>query len=256
MFYYFLTALVQPYSVLLFGLLAGLVVGWRWEAQRRRGQRLALACLLLLWLISTPLVSYWAVWSLEGFYPPLQGFPEEAQAIVVLTGGLRVYDEKGDRWELGADTAFRAMHGAELYHRAGHRAVVASGGRLFPEVPGPTLAQGAGTLLRQLGVAPDDLILEEQSRTTYENALCCREVLKPRGVRRIVLVTDATHMLRAARTFRAAGFEVVPAACNYRAGLWKLTLGDFLPSADAAANIGTTCHEWLGLLWYWLHGRL
>lgn len=256
MFYPLIVTLMQPYTLLMCGLLVSLLVLWRGGAKRRWARRIAIACLAGLWLISTPLVSYLAVWSLERLYPPLQAFPQDAQAIVVLTGGIRINDEQGEQVELGGDTAFRSMHAAELYQRAGHCWVVPSGGKLDAEVPGPTLAQGAGDLLLRLGVAQGDLILEDQSRTTYENALDCREILGKREIRRIVLVTDATHMLRAARCFRAAGFEVVPAPCNFRAGRLRLTAGDFLPSPDAAAGIGTVSHEWLGLVWYWLHGRV
>ena len=256
MFYSLAGAFTQPYPFLMCGLLVSLLVLWRCGPNRRWTRRIAITCFLFLWLISTPLVSYLAVWSLERVYPPLQGFPEDAQAIVVLTGGIRIEDEKGQQVELGSDTAFRSLHAAELYRRAGHRWVIPSGGKSDPDIPGPTLAEGAGDLLLRLGVAHDDLLLENQSRTTYENAICCRDLLAKREIRRIVLVTDATHMPRAARCFRAVGFEVIPAPCNYRAGWFRLAPGEFLPSPDAAANLGTVCHEWFGLVWYWLHGRV
>lgn len=65
--------------------------------------------------------------------------------------------------------------------------------------------------LRAKGVPASDLQAEECSRTTEENAQFTALRLKPEGVRRIVLITDAPHMMRSLDIFQKAGFAVVPA---------------------------------------------
>ncbi len=50
---------------------------------------------------------------------------------------------------------------------------------------------------------------ENCSRTTKENALYSAAVLQPQDVKRIILVTDAPHMLRSHLTFRQLGFHVI-----------------------------------------------
>ncbi|MEO0540740.1 MAG: YdcF family protein, partial [Cyanobacteria bacterium P01_A01_bin.105] len=50
---------------------------------------------------------------------------------------------------------------------------------------------------------------EDCSRTTKENALYSAQLLLPQGIKRIILVTDAPHMLRSHLTFRNVGFEVI-----------------------------------------------
>lgn len=256
MFYRFVVDLMQPYTLVVLGLLVASILAWRTGPQNTRWRRLAAVLLGCLVFISMPAVAMVAAWSLERWYPPLEGFPADAEAIVVLTGGMRVYDEAGEKVELTSDSTFRAMHGAELYHRAGHKLIVASGGRVVPDFPGPTLARATGDLLLRLGVQSGDLLLEEKSRTTYENALYCREELAKRNIRRIVLVTDGTHMARSVRCFRAVGFDVVPAACNYRVCWNLLSPGSFLPKAGAVTDLQAASHEWLGIVWYWLHGRV
>jgi uncharacterized SAM-binding protein YcdF (DUF218 family) len=256
MFYRIVSGLLQPYTLLVLSLLVSMLILWRSTPQRTRRLRVAVLLVGLLYLISMPLVSYLAMWSLEWPYPPLQGFPKDIDAVVILTGGLNVHDAAGRDVELCDDTALRTIHGAELYRRAGRLPIVISGGKVDPRTPGPTLARAAGDLLLQLGVDPSDLILEEQSRTTYENATCCREVLAKRNIRRIVLVTDAAHMFRASRCFRAAGLEVIPAGCRHRAHWFHFGATDLLPSTEAVSGIRDACHEWLGLAWYWIHGRL
>src|SRR5262249_49735773 len=103
---------------------------------------------------------------------------------------------------------------------------------------------------------PADIIVENRSQTTYENALFSTELLQERHLERIVLVTDSTHMFRAERCFRKQGLAVVPAVCNFRAVRFEVTLFTFLPNPMAAVNGEAAGHEWVGSIWYWLQGRM
>lgn len=71
-------------------------------------------------------------------------------------------------------------------------------------------ADEMGDLLIQSGVAPAAVLGEPCSRTTEENAQFTAALLKPQGVKTIVLVTDPPHMLRSWLTFRSFGFAVIP----------------------------------------------
>ena len=98
---------------------------------------------------------------------------------------------------------------------------------------------------------------ETRSRDTADNAAMSAEILKAAGIRRIVLVTQAFHMPRAAALFRAAGLEVVPAPTQFKAGGALLASPtDFLPSAYALRNTYYALHEWLGLAWRQLVARV
>jgi uncharacterized SAM-binding protein YcdF (DUF218 family) len=110
--------------------------------------------------------------------------------------------------------------------------------------------------LAEVGVAPDDMVLEGRSTTTYENAVESERVLHQLGRRRVVLVTDALHMPRAAACFRRVGLEVTEAPCHFITGKFEWRLGKFLPSAGAARAEERVLHQWLGIVWYWLKGRI
>jgi uncharacterized SAM-binding protein YcdF (DUF218 family) len=110
--------------------------------------------------------------------------------------------------------------------------------------------------LRDQGLSGADLIVEDQSRTTYENAVECRKLLEERRIRKVVLVTDAVHMFRALRSFRKQGIVAVPSACHHRATEFGWTIWDILPSAGAVGNHQRALHEWLGFVWYWAKGRV
>ena len=70
-----------------------------------------------------------------------------------------------------------------------------------------------------------------------------------------MLVTDASHLPRAARCFRAQGINVVPAGSRFRTNRFQWSLSSFLPSAGGAQGFGRAMHEWLGSLWYELTGK-
>lgn len=63
--------------------------------------------------------------------------------------------------------------------------------------------------LEAQGIPKTVLDGENCSLTTQENAAFTAAILQPRGVRRIVLITDWPHMWRSLLVFRAYGFKVI-----------------------------------------------
>ena len=158
--------------------------------------------------------------------------------------------------ELGEESLYRCLHAARLYHRGEPCPVLVSGGKVDPDRPGPTLADLMRDFLLRLGVAEEDLIVEGRSRTTYENAVESAALLREHGIEKIQLVADAVDLLRAALCFRKQGLDVLASGCNYRATGWRWRLFGFLPSPGAAKAVERVTHEWLGVAWYWLRGRI
>ena len=100
---------------------------------------------------------------------------------------------------------------AALWHRAGAPIVVVTGGKT--RGARRTEAAGMAEALHELGVPEAAIVVEDQSRTTAENARGVRARLP--DARRIWVVTQPFHTRRAARLFRREGFEPRLA---YRAG--------------------------------------
>lgn len=65
-------------------------------------------------------------------------------------------------------------------------------------------------MLKASGIPSPIVSGEECSKTTQENALYTAAVLQPRGVQKILLITDPPHMLRSFLLFHSAGFTVIP----------------------------------------------
>lgn len=169
-----------------------------------------------------------------------------AQAIVILGAGKREHAP-----EFGGETVNRLAlerlrYGARLARQTG-LPILVSGGAPTGDVP--------EALLMQTSLAEDFAVpprwVEPASRDTRENARLSAPQLKAAGVHRIVLVTHAAHMRRAAAEFSAQGLEVVPAPTAWLGGRESgdriLTL---MPSQSTAYAGWYALHEWLGLIAY------
>jgi uncharacterized SAM-binding protein YcdF (DUF218 family) len=110
-------------------------------------------------------------------------------------------------------------------------------------------------LLEEWNIPSAAIQTEGTSINTRENATMSYRILAPQGIRRILLVTSATHMPRAAGTFRKAGFEVIAVPADFHSG-WgdDLLLEKWIPSADNLRNSELALHEWLGIATYRLRG--
>jgi len=254
--YHLLVELTDPFLLCLLLLGLALASVWRSKQAPRGRLRLMTLAFLGLVLVCMPPVAFVAQGTLEWAYPPQYDLPDDSQAMVVLGGRVDPSDRFRPRPELGDETVIRCLKAAQLYREGGPCLLVVSGGNVDPDHPGPTCAKAMSDFLADVGVAPADLALEDQSRTTYENAVQTRRLLEPQGVQRIVLVTSATHLRRAVLCYRAQGFEVTPRGCNYRATQFQWSPRTFLPSCDAARALNVAVHEWIGLFWYWAHGRI
>jgi uncharacterized SAM-binding protein YcdF (DUF218 family) len=254
--YRFIVELLQPHTLLSLWACWALFRRWRRREDPRRRWWPLFVPLLALAAVSTPAVSYLALRSLESYAPPLDQRPADVPAIVVFSAG--VYPPEGPRTrpELDEDTLHRCLAAARLYHQGSPCLVVVSGGKVEREEPGPPYAAVMAEFLEQLGVRASDLVREEASRTTYENAVESARLLRERHLDRVVLVVDAQDMPRAALCLRKTGIEVVPAPCHFRATGLDLTVFNWLPSPSGARGMQRAWHEWLGLLWYWCRGRI
>lgn len=114
-------------------------------------------------------------------------------------------------------------------------------------------AEEASVLANQLavwGVARDRIVIDTQSRNTHENALRSAEIIRDHSWSRILLVTSALHMARAAGCFRAAGltFDTLPVDRLASApGIKRLRLA---PRAEALVLSTAALREATGRVMY------
>jgi len=255
--YRVINLLLSPLVLLIFALLWITIQLWRTRELTRR-RLLALTFVVLsLYLYGTPAVSYFLLGSLEWKYPPVQKQPENIDAIVILSGGIYAPDDIRPVAVLGESTLYRCLRGAELFDEQNPCPILLSGGKVDANRAGPPLAVAMRDLMHdRFGIDEQYLIQEGESRTTYENAVETARWLKEHDLHRIALVTDASHLHRSVLCFEALEFDVVPVGCAYRATKFHWTLETFLPTASGFRHNDAAIHEYLGIVWYWLKGRL
>lgn len=66
-----------------------------------------------------------------------------------------------------------------------------------------------------MGIKESDIILEDKSKTTYENAQNCAEILRNEKLLKPVVVTSAIHISRATGSFEKAKIDAVYSASDY-----------------------------------------
>jgi uncharacterized SAM-binding protein YcdF (DUF218 family) len=239
------------FLTLLLFLCAGLVL-----RRRRLGRVLMVAAAVGLFLWSWPPVAARLSATLERRYP-VQALPlGDAPAIVVLSGNLYPTDGAQVGALPGVGTYLRCHHAAWLYRNWKRVPILVSGGVPNANHSRDNLAAVMKIALEREGVPEDAIWMEGGSRSTYENAVYSARMLRGRGINRIVLVTEAIHMPRAAAAFRRQGLEVVPAPCAFRYVRFWWSWWNVVPDPSRMLLNEDVLHEWIGLAWYSMTGKV
>jgi uncharacterized SAM-binding protein YcdF (DUF218 family) len=255
----FLSKLIPPLVFPPGGNLVLFVFAW---ILRNRRPRLAAVqfwfSALTLYAVSTNAGSGLLIAPLESRYADINaGSAPQAEAIVLLGGGVIAAAGKHDEPEL-AEAGDRVRKAAALYKGAKAPIILCSGGNIdFLAGAGEAEAVSASRILQSLGIPAAAILTEGASRNTHENAEFAWRILNARGVHRVLLVTSAMHMPRAAALFRHAGFTVIPAPGNHLGGWGEPSLlFSLLPDPQSVANSKAALKEYLGLAVYGLRGWL
>ena len=149
---------------------------------------------LLLWGASALLLDGWGHRALAA---------RDADCIVVL--GARVVPPG----IAGLGLRARSLRAAELFHE-GHASHIICTGGVGHTPPAESIV--ATSVLLSQRVPRIAIEREERSTSTWENAEEAAAICRARGWKRVIIVSDAYHVWRATRNFRAMGFEASAAA--------------------------------------------
>jgi uncharacterized SAM-binding protein YcdF (DUF218 family) len=223
---------------------------------RRAGRALAtLGVVLLLVAGLTPLGNALML-PLEERFPPWDASRGAPAGIIVLGGavGPELSAARGTP-DLN-ESAERITATAALARQYPQARIVYSGGNARLVLTGGIEADYAIDLLESLDVARSRIVAERQSRNTIENAEFSKKLVGPKPEERWLLVTSAYHMPRAIGAFRRAGFPIEAYPVDWRT---RGPIDLVLPFESVTAGLrrtDTAVHEWIGLVAYWLTGRI
>jgi uncharacterized SAM-binding protein YcdF (DUF218 family) len=243
-------ALLQPGNLLLLCLLAGMLLLLR---GRRRGELLVVLSAIGLLLLAVAPIGPAMMLVLEQRFPRPSTLPSRIDGILVLGGAVdpRLSLAYGEAVFNGSIA--RVLGGVALarHHPEAKLALVGGEGEFIPI--GFAESRATKGFVLEEGIPAARLIVEERSRSTHENAVFAKEVIRPAAGQNWVLVTSAFHMPRAVGAFRAVDWPVIPYPVDFkvdpRTGLRaNFSLVDGLGSSTIAGK------EWAGLLGYRLLG--
>lgn len=197
-------------------------------------------------IFGTGVISLWLLGNLEHRYKPLASIEGlgDVKTIVILAGHAEKQPGLPLSSEVNFASAYRLIEGLRIIHLLPNTKILISG---RDEVPGIMK-----DLLASMGLPGLRIIIDNQSRNTHESAVNVRRFLDQED---FILVTSAGHMPRAMETFRKAGMHPVPAATNYMSVKERRFI-HYLPSPHHLVYADLAIHEYLGMAWYRLTGKM
>jgi uncharacterized SAM-binding protein YcdF (DUF218 family) len=240
-----LSTLTSPSGVAYVLFVLGLVAVL-WSRTRKTSWWLLAASGAVHVTFSTGVIAAALMRPLDYAYPAVhkpQQFAE-VRHIVVLTGWAADDPDMPLTGRFGVSTAYRVLMTLELYIDRPDCDVLISGG--------PETARIMAEALMKLGVPKDRVRLEDRSATTAESAANLQPLL---GRKPFFLVTSAGHLPRSMGALEKLGLNAIPVPTdhqlpkNWRRAEWHPTPASLVISDRAM-------HEYVGLLWYRLRGRL
>ncbi len=196
-------------------------------------KKLIILGIIFYYIFSITLVSDFLLLPLEGNYQPLTlDRMAEADKIVLLLGGRE------------ADV-LRASEVLRISHLTNHeKKIIISG--TDPLNPKSETAQAVRNFFIHRGIPSETIIIEGQSRDTWENIQNVKEIVKEQP---FFLVTSAYHLKRSEQEFKKVNANPIPAPTDFKR---KANYGffDFVPGSQSLRNSDLAIKEYFGILYY------
>lgn len=173
---------------------------------------------------------------------------DEAQTYdaVVLLGGVTPSGLADPARPSYGDNVERLLVTYDLLRTNRAKNVIISGGASVDDGAYVKEASALGAQLEKWGIARDRIVIDDVAMNTRENAIESARLIEERGFGKVVLVTSAFHMQRAAGCFRAVDvtFDTLPV--DYRVVPARLRDTSLAPRTSALARSGDALRELLG----------
>ncbi|REG88351.1 uncharacterized SAM-binding protein YcdF (DUF218 family) [Algoriphagus antarcticus] len=256
MFFYlsqFLSFLALPLTITII-----LIVIGAFFIKRKWGKQSLWAGIILLWLFSNQFIANQAMLAWE---PDFKAFSEvkNHEIGIVLTGVTNLSRTAYDRtfFNKGAD---RITHALQLYQEGKIKKILITGGRGLNPVNPQSEAEVLKRFLLMTGVPEADVMIEERSKNTRENALFTEAFLQEKGIdvnQEFMLITSAFHMKRSKGCFDKVGLRTESFPTDYYSSDTKFDIPTlFFPDPYSIFIWHKLVKEWIGILVYKLVGYL
>lgn len=217
------------------------------------GKTLIISGIVSLWLLSMPIIAYNLINFLQNKYAILTKndikTPKPHGIIIVLGGGDTIRAEYANKRTVSDFTAHRINYAVYL-HQHTKLPILLSGGRH------PRANKSEATLMQDFlwdNYKLTAKYIENNSLTTADESRFILPILNKNRLNEVYLVTNAWHMPRSVYIFQCRGIKVIPAPMGHYIYGPGYSWISFLPNMDALAVASIAMHEFIGLVWYYLH---
>lgn len=215
-----------------------------WAKRMLSAGGLALLLMGVMRLVDAPLR-----WLEQAYDVPSATTLERHVGIIVLGGSFSdpwLYQTHG-QVPLNA-SAERLTEAVKLMRTHPTWTLVFSGGEGRVFTSGVTEGQLALQFFKDMGIDERRIIIEQQSRTTLENARRVQETLGERCRQPWLLVTSAWHMRRAMQSFEQTTCQLTPYPTDFQTS--ELTPWHEYSLLTGLRHLQLAMHEWLGIVYY------
>jgi uncharacterized SAM-binding protein YcdF (DUF218 family) len=245
-----LFCLIMPITWILAFLVYGMVTK---NAKRRRVSLGLCLGVLLVFSNSFLMNEAWLLWEKEPVPVKKLGVYD---AGIILTGFTSLEKSPHDRVYTNKGTD-RFLHTVMLYKTGHIRKIIVSGGLGLLRETKFSEAAEVRTLLLLAGVPEADILVENKSHNTYENAQFTRQLLRQHPeLKTLLLVTSAFHMRRASACFTKAGLPHTIFPADFYSSDPFFRIENLFPSEEALSEWSHLVREVGGYLVYKVMGYL
>ena len=225
--------------------------------RKKLGVSFILIAITILLVSASPPLSNYLIKNLESQHRPFKASDApKADAILILGGAVAVPRTPRVDLEL-VGSSDRVRYAGQLYKENKANKIVIAGGNVFPQANIRGEAFYIAQLLMEWGVPAEDILFEEKSRNTYENAFYIKPLLESNNLSTVLLVTSATHMPRAYAVFIAQNVDVIAAPTDIiMADDNAPKIFDWIPTANALSTTTAALKEYMGWYYYRLRGYI
>jgi uncharacterized SAM-binding protein YcdF (DUF218 family) len=178
--------------------------------------------------------------------------------MAIVLGGMGRIDERQHRFDFtySGDRLFQTL---PMYYKGRVSKILITGGSGSISKPHLREASYIKDYLNAIHVPDSVVLIENNSKNTYENATFTKHMLDSLQFKgSILLVTSSFHMRRSLGIFKKAGYKnITPFITNKIAGNRKFEFDHcFIPNADALSIFTLITHEMIGYATYKIKGYL
>ena len=222
---------------------------------RQNARKILCVMLLFMWVVALFPVGSWLYYPLETRFQHNPKLPKTLDGIIVLGGSIS--PSKSHYWQQLETNRHheRLTTFIQLAKNYPEAKLLFSGGSASIKDNQPTEAEFVRQYFIDSGISGSRLIIEDRARNTAENIQYSKKLLNPQPGENWVVITTAFHMPRSVGLFCQQNWSVIPYPVDHASNPETLFNVD-LNLADHTGSLNGASREWVGLLAYFLTGKI